>query len=167
MNKNALLTIIVIILIAAGIYFISTDRNDVAVTETQTEQETANNTGTDTNTPTGMEVGVTAGVGTPGAVTVNYSDAGFSPATITVKQGTKVTFVNTGTKNMWVAADEHPTHTEYDGTSRTEHCATGTNTSFDQCVVGKTYTFAFNKVGTWEYHNHAVAGDTGRVIVTP
>lgn len=97
---------------------------------------------------------------------VTYTEAGFSPASITVKKGESVTFVNEGDGRMWVGADEHPTHTEYDGTSRSEHCMGGASASFDQCGAGDSYTFTFTKVGTWGYHNHALANHTGTVVVT-
>lgn len=105
-----------------------------------------------------------ASVGTP--VTVTYSDAGFTPSTVTIKAGTSVTFVNTSSHAMWVASADHPTHTVYSGTSKSDHCPNGTATDFDQCATGTSYTFVFNKVGTWGYHNHVGASDKGTVIVT-
>ena len=66
---------------------------------------------------------------------------------------------------MWVASDEHPTHEEYDGTSLQEHCAQGTSDVFDQCGAGGTYSFTFEKVGEWSFHNHEQAADGGTIIV--
>jgi hypothetical protein len=31
--------------------------------------------------------------------------------------------------------------------------------------VGESYQFTFNKVGTWQYHNHRNAAHSGVVIV--
>lgn len=117
-------------------------------------QSTNNSTSTATSTPVS-------------AYTVRYTTAGFSPDTMTVPLGTTVTFVNQGGPEMWVGSDEHPSHTNYDGTSRTEHCAAGTPsaTSFDQCSVGTTYSFTFTKVGTWDYHNHRRADHHGTIVV--
>jgi plastocyanin len=69
---------------------------------------------------------------------------------------------------MWVASDEHPTHTEYDGTSRTTHCAAGYTgpKPFDECVPGTSYSFTFDKAGTYEYHDHLSASHTGKITVT-
>lgn len=97
---------------------------------------------------------------------VTYTDAGFSPETITIKLGDTVTFVNEGDGRMWVGADEHPTHTEYAGTSRSEHCPDSSGTAFDQCEAGESFTFTFTKAGTWGYHNHSLASHAGTVIVT-
>lgn len=102
------------------------------------------------------------------AMTVRYTNDGFSPATLTVKKGTRVTFVNESADEMWVGSSEHPTHTEYDGTTKSEHCNDGipSTTSFDQCAVGTTYSFTFDKVGSWEYHNHTSSGEKGTIVVT-
>ncbi len=102
----------------------------------------------------------------PKTVTVDYTSAGFSPKTITIAVGDTVTFTNSSGASMWVGADEHPTHTNYDGTSRTAHCAPGfTPTPFDQCASGATYSFKFDKAGSFDYHNHAAAQFGGTVVV--
>ena len=100
-------------------------------------------------------------------VTVRYTATGFVPETVTIQAGQKVTFVNDGASPMWVASDEHPTHTEFDGTDRATHCSgsyTGA-TPFDQCIAGPTYTYVFTKAGTYDYHNHSAAQFGGTVVV--
>ncbi|MEK7662537.1 MAG: plastocyanin/azurin family copper-binding protein [Patescibacteria group bacterium] len=104
---------------------------------------------------------VTAGVTT----TVMYTKNGFSPATVKIKAGQSVTFVNQSGGRMWVASDPHPTHEKYSGTTRSAHCPDTANGAFDQCANGESYTFTFAKNGTWKYHNHALNGDTGAIIV--
>ncbi|MES2668729.1 MAG: plastocyanin/azurin family copper-binding protein [Patescibacteria group bacterium] len=104
------------------------------------------------------------------AATVELTDSGFSPASVTVNRGETVRFVNTSSRGMWVGADEHPTHTEYDGTSTREHCADGraTNGTFDQCQqvpAGSMWDYTFEKSGTFGYHNHVGAGSVGTVVV--
>ncbi|OGC86183.1 hypothetical protein A3D70_00465 [Candidatus Adlerbacteria bacterium RIFCSPHIGHO2_02_FULL_54_18] len=101
----------------------------------------------------------------PKTVTVNYSDAGFSPATITIKRGDTVTFTNSSSGSMWVASAPHPAHTAYAGTALSEHCPAGSALAFDQCQTGASYSFKFDKAGTWKYHNHSNAGSFGEVIV--
>lgn len=98
---------------------------------------------------------------------VRFTTRGFVPASLTVKQGTTVTFINDTKESMWVGSDEHPSHTGYAGTSKKEHCPDTPGTAFDQCSVGDSYTFTFNKIGTWSYHNHMNAGFKGSVTVTP
>ena len=87
--------------------------------------------------------------------TITYDDNGFSPSTLTVKVGTKVTFKNNSPSDFWPASAMHPTHQLLPG--------------FDQLKsVGAagTYEYTFVKVGTWKYHNHVVASDSGTVVVT-
>lgn len=103
----------------------------------------------------------------PKTVTVLYGSDGFSPSTMTVKQGDTVTFVNNKGGSMWVASAPHPGHAGYDGTDRATHCAAGYAgaTPFDQCAAGVTYSFTFNKAGMWKYHNHDNSSNFGAVIV--
>lgn len=96
---------------------------------------------------------------------VSYDGHTFSPATITVAKGGKVTFTDTASAQMWVASDPHPTHTNYDGTTRAQHCASGATPSFDQCSPGATYSFTFGKAGSWSYHNHFNPAAMGTVVV--
>ncbi|MEK7515934.1 MAG: hypothetical protein AAB555_03375, partial [Patescibacteria group bacterium] len=67
-------------------------------------------------------------------VTVVYSDAGFSPKSVTVSVGTKVIFVNRSSGKMWVASAMHPAHAEYSGTSLSQHCPDTMSSAFDECV---------------------------------
>jgi plastocyanin len=99
--------------------------------------------------------------------TVHYTATGFDPEEVTIDAGQKVTFVNDTSSRMWVASDEHPTHTGFDGSDRETHCSgayTGP-TPFDQCQSGSTYTFVFTEAGTFPFHNHAASEHTGVVTV--
>ncbi|MBI5003923.1 hypothetical protein HZC00_02425 [Candidatus Kaiserbacteria bacterium] len=124
-----------------------------------------------------VDTGVSSAMPAPGApagtvemevkkgATVTYSSSGFSPASVTIKKGETVTFVDEGTGPMWVASAVHPDHTAYSGTTRSAHCPDTTGTAFDQCATGNSYSFTFDKVGTWHYHNHVAASDTGTIVV--
>jgi plastocyanin len=93
--------------------------------------------------------------GTTGDIVVTYTDSGYQPNEVTVKKGTKVTFLNDSTGSMWTASGVHPTHQLLPG--------------FDQLksvVKGGKYEYTFIKVGTWKYHNHVKPTDGGIVIVT-
>lgn len=108
----------------------------------------------------------------PRFVTVVYDGDEFTPREIMVVEGATVRFVNIGDIPMWVASDNHPTHTIYDTTSLSEHCADDYigPTPFDQCAsVEKSgsWNFTFNKNGTWKYHNHMRGKDEGAIIVMP
>lgn len=100
----------------------------------------------------------------PMTATVTFDGNSFSPATVTIAKGGTVTFVSTA-GNMWVASNAHPEHTGYSGTSRSQHCPDTSGTAFDQCTPGKSYSFTFQKTGTWPYHDHLAAVLGGTVIV--
>lgn len=101
-----------------------------------------------------------------GSVTVSFDGKSFSPSDVTVDAGTTVVFRNDSTSPFWPASNMHPTHTLYDGTSLSQHCASGS--SFDACgsvAPGETFSFNFEKVGTWRYHDHLHANRGGSVTV--
>lgn len=103
----------------------------------------------------------------PMTAAVTLTASGFSPATITIAKGGTVTWTNETGGRMWVASAVHPSHEAYDGTSRSEHCASNYTgpVPFDQCGDSTTYSFTFNENGTWKYHNHAQASEIGTVVV--
>ncbi len=85
-------------------------------------------------------------------VIINYNDGVFSPASLTVKEGTIVKFKNTSSgSSMWVGSDPHPTHTQH--------------SEFDQLKTGDEFSFTFTKKGTWGYHNHLRANARGTITV--
>ncbi|MDE2078922.1 MAG: hypothetical protein KGI73_00895 [Patescibacteria group bacterium] len=108
------------------------------------------------------------GAAAPQTVTVTYDGSSFSPSTINIHTGDTVTFVDSSSNPMWVASGVHPTHTVYDGTDRSTHCATGYTgpTPFDECQASTaSYSFTFTKTGTWPFHNHVNPSATGKVVV--
>jgi plastocyanin len=156
MNTKLLWILIVVVIVLIGAWFAFGRTEDMPL-------ETA------TTTPTTVLNDTTAAPGGE-TVTVTYTDEGFSPQTVTVAVGDTVRFVNNSGSEMWVAADEHPTHTSYDGTPTRDHCADGVNTtgSFDQCArvgAGTSWSYTFTKAGSFDYHNHARAADGGTITV--
>ena len=103
-----------------------------------------------------------------GGNVVTLTDGGYVPSTLTIKKGDTVTFKNESSVAMWTASAMHPAHTGYSGTSLSEHCPDAANTSFDACrgyQPGESWSFTFNKVGSWGYHNHLSPSQWGKVIV--
>jgi plastocyanin len=120
---------------------------------------TSNETPTPTPTPTPAQTPTP--VPTPNPTppvsttsTISITSSGFSPATISVKKGSTVTFTNNDTRNRWPASAPHPTHTDYP--------------EFDAkkaIVPGASWTFTFDKVGTWKFHDHIYPSQFGSVTV--
>lgn len=153
MNRNSIGVIIALIVIAGGWYLLSVQPAQAPTTDTAVPQQSAAGT-----LPAGAE-----------DVTVTYTDQGFAPASVTVAPGMKVVFVNQSSGGMWVASGVHPSHAVYSGTTLREHCPDTANTAFDSCSAvppGSSYSFTFEKVGTWGYHDHLNASRTGSVTVT-
>jgi plastocyanin len=78
----------------------------------------------------------------------------FSPSAVKVSKGGKVTWINKSSVAVWPASAFHPTHTLYPGFDALRGLKTG-----------ETYSFVFEKVGSWKYHNHLNSGVTGVVEV--
>lgn len=98
--------------------------------------------------------------------TIFFTNNGFEPQTLTIEQGETVTWIDRSENTpMWVGSDRHPHHTNYDGTSVSQHCENGESDTFDQCEAGDRYSFTFDKKGEWGYHNHEAFRYSGKIIV--
>ncbi len=86
--------------------------------------------------------------------TINITETGFSPATLTVAAGTNVSFINNGQAPHWPASDLHPTHNILPGFDSKRGLETG-----------DSYTYTFDKAGTWRCHDHLLPQNTCTIIV--
>ncbi|HWH16666.1 MAG TPA: hypothetical protein VNU25_03725 [Candidatus Paceibacterota bacterium] len=165
MNTKVAWIAVVVIVALALIWFFSGMNRAAAPTESSATTDTATSSEPVAPAPVETDKGTL-----PAATVVTLTDAGFSPASVTVSAGQTVRFVNDSSRSMWIGADEHPTHTEYDGTSTREHCVEGAAVggAFDQCQAvprGASWEFTFTKAGTFGFHNHTGASSVGTVIV--
>lgn len=148
MGKNTLLiALAIIVLVGVGIALSYGFKQGSPAYGTPTPTAVA----TATSTPTGLHDGqpatasATADTSTSKQVTI--SNFAFAPNSITVKKGTKVTWMNQDS---------------------TAHTITGTNGGPDSAAFGSgaSYSFTFNTVGTFPYHCSIHSSMTGTVIVT-
>ncbi len=99
---------------------------------------------------------------------VEITSSGFSPKELVISKGEAVTWINRDTEEHWPASAIHPTHTVYPG-SDVNKCGTAEQENiFDSChglAQGESWTFTFNEVGSWAYHDHIVSGLFGKIIV--
>ena len=100
--------------------------------------------------------------------TIFYTDSGFSPNPLTVKLGETVTFINQSSNPFWPASPMHPTHKVYPG-SDIERCGTAEEPNiFDACrgiPAGGSWSFTFDEIGSWNYHNHLNSSHFGKIVV--
>lgn len=116
--------------------------------------------------PMHMNMPTRASSSTPMVAKVAYSsDRGFVPQMVTIKVGGTVTFKSTDGSDIWVASGEHANHAQYSGTTEESHCPDITGAAFDQCAPAESFSFIFQKVGDWDFHNHLREEDTGMVTV--
>lgn len=91
-----------------------------------------------------------------------YTDAGYSPSPLRINVGETVTFKNNSSQSMWPASAMHPTHQDYPTTGG---CLGST---FDACngvQPGESWSFKFDIVGNWKYHDHLSPKNFGAIIV--
>lgn len=98
------------------------------------------------------------GDSSPGAnlseVVAELTEEGFVPKNLNVLKGQKVTFKTTRGKEFWPASDLHPTH--------------GIYPEFDPqrpIPPDQSWTFQFNKIGEWRYHDHLYPHYRGTIKV--
>jgi plastocyanin len=144
MDKKAIIVLTVIVLaVAAFFVFGNTGDNNNTTPSPTPVQTPAPVPVINPNPPVG------------GDVTINYTSTGYSPSTVTIKKGSKVTFVNQTTGQMWPASAPHPTHTDYP--------------EFDPkkaVAAGESFSFTFDKTGTWRFHDHLFSARFGTITVT-
>lgn len=86
---------------------------------------------------------------------VVLSKGGFQPQVITIKKGDTVTFSTDLGIQYWPASNQHPIHADYP--------------AFDPkrpINPGEEWSFTFDRVGTWSYHDHLNSPVRGTIIVT-
>ena len=99
---------------------------------------------------------------------VVYSDGGYAPKELTIKKGDRVTFRNESARETWPASAMHPSHTAYPGSSIGKCGTQEESRIFDACKgfkQGEEWSFVFNEIGNWKYHDHLRSTDWGSVIV--
>lgn len=85
---------------------------------------------------------------------VRYTNTGYEPNRMVVSSGTIVQFVNESDNQMWVASNDHPGHTDLP--------------TFDQFTASAketTYTYVFDELGEWKYHDHLLPTFEGVIVV--
>ena len=119
--------------------------------------------------PQGSNDAVISGQGNGGTeYVIEYTSEGYVPNKVTIKKGDTVKWVNKSVVEMWPASAKHPTHEAYPGSAITK-CGTSAEAGiFDACKgipADGSFSFTFNEVGAWFFHDHLDSKKFGQVIV--
>ena len=134
---------IALIVIATGAYFLFLSGN---------AGSSSGNEPVAGNPPSSNPCDAKAASGAPTVVTMD--EQGFHPDHVTIRQCDTVKFVNTGGNDHWPASNIHPTHLIYP--------------EFDPkrgIPAGESWSFVFDRAGTWYSHDHLFPEFTGAVTV--
>lgn len=134
-NNNGLIVGIVALLLVGGVLgwlIVSQQKPE----ETNTQTSPSQNSGE--QPPTEKKEDTSASNGQSEITNVEIKDFAFSPASITVKKGTKVTWTNQDTTGHNVVASDSGN-------------GGGLPTSNSLLGKGESYSFTFNEVGTFDY----------------
>ena len=165
MNKSTIIGLVVVLVIIIGGIVFAGKKNAPEVTASPTTSISASVSASvePSVSPTAsVSPLVSVGVVVPKTVTISYTEVGYNPANVTIKKGDTVKFVNNSAKDMWPASAKHPTHEIY---PETGGCL---GSKFDACArlkTGESYSFKFNLVGEWGYHDHISPNFFGKITV--
>lgn len=142
---------VVLLIVIGGVWYISSNNQPAEVVPEALAPETT----TPVPTPSPSRV-------------IVANDAGFFPSSLAVKVGETITFKNESSQPSWPASAIHPTHTVYPS-SDIRKCGTQDQPMiFDACIglaSGEEWSFKFDILGTWKYHDHLNPSHYGTVIV--
>ncbi|MBI4035879.1 cupredoxin domain-containing protein [Candidatus Daviesbacteria bacterium] len=147
MNKKIIIGPVVVASLVLGIWFIfrnipnSTVPNQTSATNPQVTPEAT------------IQATAPASLPTQQQNTITLTSSGFSPTTLTIKAGDKVTWINKSSTSATVNSSPHPAHTDY------------SPLNLGSFVDGETLSLTFDKAGTYKYHNHFNASQFGSIIV--
>jgi plastocyanin len=153
MSKNIIITIIVIVLVILGIFLYKQQASAPATIPNNPQRIAVGEP--NPSTPANEVPPRNDATHTPETITITYTDLGFSPRDVTIDQGDTVVFENRSTKAFWPASDNHPDHLIYP--------------EFDSkkpVQIGALYSFVFERVGAWKFHNHSKAIYGGTITVS-
>lgn len=140
--KNLIIGVVVVAVLALGT-FLLIQNNSKSDTKKSTE---SSNTSSTSETQAASDL------------TIIYTDNGFSPETATVKSGGKIIWKNSSSSSeLQVGVNPHPSHTGDREITGGDFVVT--------VSPGESKSITVEKKGTFGYHNHLSAGDSGSVTV--
>lgn len=136
MRKSGLAAIIIVIIVIAAVILALTHKSNNSQTSTYNSSKTNSQAGTNSGSQ-------------PMAATINIRNMMFTPSQITVAKGGTVTWTNNDTT----------THTVIDDLSNVGGPSSG------DIAPGATYSFKFEKTGSFQYHCRIHPSMRGTIVV--
>ena len=170
MDKSTFIVLLALVFAGGGIYAYSYNGQTMGVKDSPAlgQIEQIKDVALPAATSTMEQASSTEIAGVVASHIVVYGNSGFSPTPLTIKKGETVVFENKSSRNMWVASAMHPSHRAYPETD-IEKCGTGdAEDMFDACKgfgPGTSWSFTFDDVGVWKYHDHLNAKNFGSITV--
>lgn len=93
---------------------------------------------------------------------IDITSTGLSTQRIEIVKGDKIIWRNKDTSVHWIASNLHPNHLGY---PEIGGCI---GSKFDSCgaiIPGEEWSFVFEKVGTWGYHDDYNPVNSGTIVV--
>lgn len=137
-NSKVLIGVIVAVLVIVGAIFIFALSRGSNVTTTN---------------PTTQPIQPESTVNNVQQQVVTVTTTGFTPATLSIKAGSRVVWQNKSGQVVTVNSANHPTHQVYRPLNLGE---------FND---GSSVQLVFDKAGTYTYHNHLNDSQTGQIVV--
>lgn len=136
MNNKLLLGAVALVVIAGAVILIGGKEQTPSTAPAQKSEQPAAASPTEAKT-----------------TTVTITSSGFEPQTVTIKVGEKVVWMNKSGGVANVNSAVHPTHQVFPPLN------------LGQVADGSSLELIFDKAGTYKYHNHLDASQTGTVVV--
>lgn len=143
MNKKVIIAVLVVVILGGVVWAAIAMKPQGAGDSNTANDQPVNNGQSDTSSNSSAVSGTE----------IVYTNQGFSPETLTVKAGTTVKIINKSSTPLEFSSDDHPTHTKHP------------EFNMDTIAAGGEGTLEVKTTGTWGYHNHLKAQDTGKIIV--
>lgn len=148
MNRLALITLIIVLLAAAGYaLFFHPER----VPATQTEMLNQNK---DQETNQNLPASAAPGATESKTHIVEFNGTAFVPPALSIRAGDTVQFVNKSSALFWPASAPHPAHTDFPEFDAKK----GIN-------AGGTYSVSFKEPKTYRFHDHLKPTAFGSITV--
>lgn len=146
MNKAVISVVAVVVLAVGG--FLVFHKSDKSSSETNAPASS-----TPAATTPASTAPAASGTNQKAIATIAYVNNGFSPSSLTVKAGDKVTFKNTSSQAIQVQSNPHPTHTD------------DQDLNVGVIASGQSITITVSQTGTFGYHNHLDSSQGGSITI--